>query len=101
MRVLADPFTTPPSPHPSSGLSLPHSLAGLDDRLLQVHPEREQVEQELRVSLRLHRAAHQAEAHVGVFVLPSAAAGEPGRVMKPGISVWNGRFPGATVFGSS
>ena len=34
------------------------------DRLLNVHPEDEQIQQQLRVSLRLHRAAHESEAHV-------------------------------------
>src|SRR5262249_31302693 len=37
--------------------------AGGVDRLLQVHAEHQEIEQQLRMTLRLHRAAHQAEAH--------------------------------------
>src|SRR6266550_4302099 len=33
-------------------------------RLLHVHPEHEVVEEELYVSLRLHRATHQTETHI-------------------------------------
>ena len=36
----------------------------------------------------------------GVSVRPSAAGLAPGFETKPGMSVWNGRLPGATVFGS-
>ncbi len=45
------------------------------DRLLQIHPEQQEVEQQLHVALRLHRAAHHPEAQPR---LVSAVCSRPG-----------------------
>jgi hypothetical protein len=56
---------------------------------LQVHAEIDQVDHDLRMPLRLHRAAHH----------PKLIHGLPSLVMKAGMMVWNGRLPGAKLFG--
>ena len=43
--------------------------------LLQVHPEVDQVHEHLRVALRLHVAAHQAEGHQRLAVRVSRTRG--------------------------
>src|SRR5437016_11955001 len=69
--------------------------AGGIDRLLKVHSEHDEVEQQLHVALRLHRAAHDPEAEPrGVSARAVGLRDERGN------DGWNGRFPGATVFGS-
>ena len=56
---------------------------------LQIHPEVDQIGEDLDVPLRLHVAAHH----------PKASQGLPFFITNPGMRVWNGRLPGAYTFG--
>src|SRR5438477_12381575 len=74
-------------------------------RFLHIHAEHEMVEQKLDVSLRLHRSAHETEAHVRLFsALGPAALPRVGARRdwdKTGNQRVKGTFPGGNSEGQA